>query len=136
MMDLNPNNLLLNENGELTLTYQFQWVSIDEPVNPRALDKMYCAPEALVSSTARPEADWWSVGVLIFEMLTGAPFSQMFPSGLMPHTPLCWTEQKNDNEESELKDLIAQLIQTSPSMRLTAQQLKKHRFFRGINWDS
>ena len=136
MMDLNPNNLLLNENGELTLTYQFQWVSIDEPVNPRALDKMYCAPEALVSSTARPEADWWSVGVLIFEMLTGAPFSQMFPSGLMPHTPLCWTEQKNDNEESELKDLITQLIQTSPSMRLTAQQLKKHRFFRGINWDS
>ena len=27
-LDLNPDNLLLNENGQLHLTYQFQWVSI------------------------------------------------------------------------------------------------------------
>ena len=27
-LDLNPDNLLLNENGQLNLTYQFQWVSI------------------------------------------------------------------------------------------------------------
>ena len=68
LLDLNPNNLLLNANGELTLTYQFQLVSIDDPVDPRALDKMYCAPEALVLSATTPEADWWSVGVLLFEI--------------------------------------------------------------------
>ena len=44
-------------------------------------------------------------------------------------------EQKS-NDEDELKDLIANLIQTSPQMRLTSQQIKDHRFFRGVNWDS
>ena len=101
------------------------------------MDKMYCAPEILVSKT-KTEADWWSVGVLLFELVTGSSFNQIFPSGLMPHTPLHWAldnEQKS-NDEDELKDLIANLIQTSPQMRLTSQQIKDHRFFRGVNWDS
>ena len=137
-LDLNPDNLLLNENGQLNLTYQFQWVSIDDPINTKALDKMYCAPEILVSKSTTTEADWWSVGVLLFELLTGSSFYQIFPSGLMPHTPLYWTldEQKSNDEETDLKDLIANLVQTNPQMRLTSKQIKEHRFFRGVNWDS
>ena len=46
-MDLNPNNLLLNLNGELVLTYQYQWVSIDNALDFRSIDKMYTAPEVL-----------------------------------------------------------------------------------------
>ena len=45
VQDLNPCNILLNENGELTLTYHCQWISIENPPNPRALNQLYVAPE-------------------------------------------------------------------------------------------
>jgi hypothetical protein len=47
IQDLNPSNILLSEEGQLTLTYQCEWVSVDKPLEPRALDQLYCAPEVI-----------------------------------------------------------------------------------------
>ena len=68
MQDLNPCNILLNENGELTLTYHCQWISVENPPNPRALNQLYVAPEVVTQVNPCPEADWWSVGVILFEV--------------------------------------------------------------------
>ena len=140
MMDLNPNNLLLNLNGELVLTYQYQWVSIDNPLDFRCIDKMYTAPEVLTSSKPSPEADWWSVGVILFEIVTGLPFYEIYPSGLLSHAPLNWYKNPQTDciieEEIELKDLISKLVIACPQHRLTTEEIRNHRFFRCINWNS
>ena len=99
---------------------------------------MCTAPEVLTSLTPTPAADWWSVGVLLFEIATGLPFCQIYPSGLLSHTPLHWFKdtQKTDEEEVELKDLISKLVMASSQHRLTIEEIRNHRFFRGVNWNS
>lgn len=136
VQDLNTSNLLLSENGELILTYQCQWASVDNPVDLRALNGQYVAPEAVTLIDATPEADWWSVGVLLFELLTGWSFAYLFPSGLKSHTPLCWNPNDELRDgEAELRDLISRFLQPLPEMRLTSpKEIKSHRFFLGVDW--
>ena len=136
VQDLNPTNLLLSENGELLLTYQCQWVSVDNPLHPRSISQQYVAPEVVTLINPAPEADWWSVGVILFELYTGWSFCSLFPSGLKSHTPLIWSEDPNLRDgESELRDLIGKFLHPETEGRLTDQkEIKKHRFFVGVDW--
>ena len=84
MQDLNPCNILLNENGELTLTYHCQWISVENPPNPRALNQLYVAPEVVTQVNPCPEADWWSVGVILFEVCNFEPFSYRMQTKKLP----------------------------------------------------
>ena len=104
VQDLNPCNILLNENGELTLTYHCQWISIENPPNSRALNQLYVAPEVVTQVNPSPEADWWSVGVILFEVSikgslfsiwfvqisTCSDFSSIFPLNLLPELVIGW----------------------------------------------
>jgi serine/threonine protein kinase len=43
--DLNPKNLLLDADGDLRVTYQYEWVSVDKPLDYDAVKLLYTAPE-------------------------------------------------------------------------------------------
>ena len=102
----------------------------------RALDQLYCAPEVLTLTSPSPGADWWSVGVILFELYSGWSLCSIFPSGLRPHFVLPFASQNEDGEE-ELKDLITRFLNPVPEDRLVnPNEIKKHRFFRGINWSN
>ena len=88
--------------------------------------------------------DWWSVGVLTYELLTGA-------------SPFTVEGEKNTQQEiskrilkseapmpgflsDDVKDFILKLLVKDPRKRLgggvtDAEEVKSHRFFRTINWD-
>ena len=136
VQDLNPTNLLLSENGELLLTYHCQWVSVESPLDARSLHQQYVAPEVVTLVNPSLEADWWSVGVILFELLTGWSFCSLFPSGLQSHTPLVWSEDAHLRDgEREMRDLISKFLQPCPEMRLTdGKSIKGHRFFLGVDW--
>ena len=138
IQDLNPSNILLSENGQLTLTFQYQWISIENPLNIKALDQMYCAPEVNRLTQATPEADWWSVGAILFELYIGCPLFTIFPSGMQLHTPIPWNElhtEAIDENDVEIRDLINGFLYSDPGLRLTKiEDIKKHRFFRGTDW--
>nr|GMD50108.1 serine/threonine-protein kinase AtPK2/AtPK19-like [Ipomoea batatas]GME12708.1 serine/threonine-protein kinase AtPK2/AtPK19-like [Ipomoea batatas] len=73
----------------------------------------YMAPEILLGKGHNKAADWWSVGVLLFEMLTGKQTKQNY--------------------------VILQLLQKDPSKRLGSGaggggEIKGHKWFRSINW--
>jgi len=95
----------------------------------------YVAPEMLKGTGHDFAVDWWALGVLLFEMFYGkTPFKgatkkETFYNILIkkPQFAGPWTP---------LRDLIIRLLEKEPSKRPTAEDIKKHLFFKGLNWDT
>uniref|UniRef100_A0AAQ5Z5S8 protein kinase C n=1 Tax=Amphiprion ocellaris TaxID=80972 RepID=A0AAQ5Z5S8_AMPOC len=101
----------------------------------------FLAPEVLIDNNYTRSVDWWGLGVLIYEMLVGeSPFpgddeEEVFDSIV------------NDDVRyprflsPESVSLIQKLLQKNPEMRLgageeDALEIKRHKFFQGIDWDA
>jgi len=106
----------------------------------------YLAPEILQGAASAlddefgPEIDWWALGILVFEMATGAPpfadeeFNELkariiggaiqFP----PDAPLPF----------ELQYFISGLLEKEPARRLgcTSADVRMHPFFTGLDWEA
>ncbi|GBG35155.1 Protein kinase, putative [Hondaea fermentalgiana] len=71
--DLKPENIGLTATGHIRI-FDFGTAKIlenDEPVEHFAGTLLYASPEALCRLGCEYAADWWAMGVLLFEMLTG-----------------------------------------------------------------
>uniref|UniRef100_A0AAZ3PM64 Protein kinase C n=1 Tax=Oncorhynchus tshawytscha TaxID=74940 RepID=A0AAZ3PM64_ONCTS len=95
----------------------------------------YIAPEILLGQKYTFSVDWWSFGVLVYEMLIGqSPFQgddeeELFESIRMdvPHYPGWLTK--------EAKDLLERLFERDPSNRLgVVGNIQGHSFFKTLNW--
>lgn len=69
--DLNPNNILLSDNGSIKLTYFFRYPNVDPSLNLHAVERLYVAPEVVnMNSSITFAADWWSFGAILYELIT------------------------------------------------------------------
>ncbi|XP_061609393.1 ribosomal protein S6 kinase delta-1 isoform X3 [Phyllopteryx taeniolatus] len=68
--DLNPNNILLDRQGHVHLTYFCSWSDVEESCDEEASANMYCAPEVGGIGEETAACDWWSLGAILFELLT------------------------------------------------------------------
>ncbi|XP_068683984.1 ribosomal protein S6 kinase-like 1 isoform X2 [Montipora foliosa] len=133
--DLNPRNVLLDEEGHILLTYFGSWEEADYVPDEEAMNHLYCAPEIWQLSEVTAAADWWSVGALLYEIITGQALSSAHPWGLKTHTEL----QLPNRISPEAKSLIKELLRVMPSERLGSgvngvEEIKTHPFFSGVNW--
>ncbi|KAK4529974.1 hypothetical protein CCYA_CCYA03G0831 [Cyanidiococcus yangmingshanensis] len=102
----------------------------------------YIAPEVLMKKGYGKECDWWSLGIIIYEMLYGYPAFYSETSVETCRKILNWQTTLHFPTEpkvsSTAKDLIRSLL-VDPEHRLGARdgldELKKHPFFRGIDWN-
>ncbi|KAJ8536695.1 hypothetical protein K7X08_035096 [Anisodus acutangulus] len=102
----------------------------------------YLAPEILLGMGHGATADWWSVGVILFELLVGIPpFSAEHPQQIFDNIinrDIPWP--KIPEEMSlDVYDLINKLLNENPVQRLGATgagEVKRHPLFRDINWDT
>eukprot|EP01001_Neometanema_parovale_P005455 NODE_1906_length_1566_cov_161.097020_g1813_i0.p1 GENE.NODE_1906_length_1566_cov_161.097020_g1813_i0~~NODE_1906_length_1566_cov_161.097020_g1813_i0.p1 ORF type:complete len:419 (-),score=82.13 NODE_1906_length_1566_cov_161.097020_g1813_i0:200-1456(-) len=97
----------------------------------------YIAPEVLLKKGYGFECDWWSVGVIMYEMLVGyPPFYSEDPMQTC-HKIVRWAEYLTFPAESKLsseaKDLIRGLLR-DPETRLSFDAIVAHPFFKGIDW--
>lgn len=129
--DLRPENLLLGAKGEIQLTFFPR--SIERPLSSSAVDGLYVAPERPLT----PLSDWWSFGVILFELLTGAPFVACHPGGITSYYDVQYPD--SDGEAGQLvtadaRDLLELLIQTDPGRRVGWTEVKQHRYFSDVQW--
>uniref|UniRef100_A0A834RHD7 non-specific serine/threonine protein kinase n=1 Tax=Sarcoptes scabiei TaxID=52283 RepID=A0A834RHD7_SARSC len=103
----------------------------------------YMAPEIVSGHGHTFSADWWSFGVLIYELLTGAsPFTvdgekntqQEISKRIVRNHPPIPT-----NLSYEVRDLLNKILVKEPHKRLgggsdDAQEIKNHPFFKSIDW--
>lgn len=102
----------------------------------------YIAPEVFSQNGYGQEVDWWSVGVILFEMLVGyPPFFSENPSDTcqkIVHWKKHFTIPLDANLSLEADNLIRRLV-TVPESRLGlggADEIKRHPFFKKLDWDN
>uniref|UniRef100_A0A671MHY0 Protein kinase C n=1 Tax=Sinocyclocheilus anshuiensis TaxID=1608454 RepID=A0A671MHY0_9TELE len=97
----------------------------------------YIAPEILLGQQYAFSVDWWSLGVLVYEMLIGqSPFhgddeDELFESIRMdtPHYPRWITV--------DTRDMLERLFERDPSCRLgIVGNIRGHLFFKTVNWSA
>ncbi|XP_024408203.2 ribosomal protein S6 kinase delta-1 isoform X1 [Desmodus rotundus] len=133
--DLNPNNILLNDRGHIQLTYFSRWSEVEDSCDSGAMERMYCAPEVGAITEETEACDWWSLGAVLFELLTGKTLVECHPAGITTHTTLNMPECVSE----EARSLIQQLLQFNPMERLGAgvagvEDIKSHPFFTPVDW--
>uniref|UniRef100_A0A3Q2XW96 Ribosomal protein S6 kinase polypeptide 1 n=1 Tax=Hippocampus comes TaxID=109280 RepID=A0A3Q2XW96_HIPCM len=133
--DLNPNNILLDRQGHVQLTYFCSWSDVEESCDKEAVANMYCAPEVGGIGEETAACDWWSLGAILFELLTSTSLLQCHPAGIGRHTALNIPESVSE----EARSLLEQLLQYNPTERLGAgvagvDDIKSHPFFAKVDW--
>ena len=141
--DLKPENCLLDSEGHLLLTdFGLSTVSLDEDNPCRSFlgTVEYMAPEVIQGSDYGAAVDWWSLGALGVDLLTGAP---PFPGNNNTKIQDKILKSKLSLPyylSADAKDLLTRLLRKDPKKRLGSNMpkdlhaLKSHRFFRKINW--
>jgi serum/glucocorticoid-regulated kinase 2 len=99
----------------------------------------YQAPEVLLGMNHTKSADWYTLGELLYEMLTGLPPFHDEDEIVMRLKILNETLQFPDYEtiSPAAKDILTRLLDRNPQHRLGANgasEIKAHSFFHGINW--
>lgn len=139
--DLKPENLLLDRHGHLKITDfgfakdvpDITWTLCGTPD--------YLAPEVVSSKGYNKSVDWWSLGILIFEMLCG--FTPFWDSG----SPVKIYENILRGKvkyppylHDDAVDLLSQLITADLTKRLGnlhggPEDVKNHAWFAEVTWD-
>ncbi|KAG9285416.1 hypothetical protein G9A89_010891 [Geosiphon pyriformis] len=138
--DLKPENLLLDRNGHIKITDfgfakhvpDITWTLCGTPD--------YLAPEVIQSKGYSKAVDWYSLGVLIFEMLAGYP--PFYDEDHMRlYEKILGGRVKYPNFfEPVVKDLLKRLLTADLSKRFGnlkggSEDIKNHNWFKGVDWD-
>lgn len=141
--DLKPENCLLDSEGHLLLTdFGLSKVSLDEndKFNSVLGTVEYMAPEIILGHHYGKTVDWWSLGALGFDLLTGSPPFKGQNHMKIQERILKQKLHMPHYLSPDAKDLITRLLRKEPLKRLGANMpkdintIKKHRFFRKIDW--
>ena len=140
--DQKPENILLDYHGHIALC-DFGLLTVEledeDEAHTFRVTSEYQAPELLLSKGYTEIVDWWTLGVLLYEMLTGVPpfydedTNEMYRKILSDPLHFPGAEVV----PPAAKDLLTKLLNRNPSERLGAKgasEIKSHPFFDGIDW--
>ncbi|KAE8631842.1 hypothetical protein XENTR_v10001321 [Xenopus tropicalis] len=137
--DLDTENILLNEEGHVKIA-DFGLACINQ-LGSKAYHGIagasgYMAPEVLADTAYDASADWWSFGVVVYEMATGKlPFSPAGTTQEQLETIMSREPYYPKHVRPELCDFIKQLLKKKAEHRLgVCANVQDHPFFSSVNW--
>lgn len=140
--DLKPDNVVMDEEGHVMLTdfgLSKQGMKETDFTQSFCGSVAYLAPEVLHRSGHSRTVDWYLLGVLLYEMLVGVPpYFDRNKYKLFDNIKRGPLQVPCDIPHDAL-DLIVKLLNRDPKKRLgagpgDAEEVKKHPFFKGVDW--
>jgi serum/glucocorticoid-regulated kinase 3 len=139
--DLKPENILIDDLGHIKLAdfglSKEDIVSNSEGANSFCGTAEYLAPEIIKRSGHGTGVDWWSLGMVLFEMITGLPPWYTKDRAKLFHRVKHSKLRFPLNVSPNARNLITGLLAKEPEERMgkNDEEIKGHPFFSGINWD-
>jgi serine/threonine protein kinase len=140
--DLKPENLILDMHGHICLVdfglCKVGWMP-ETKTHTFCGSAEYLSPELLRGKGYGKEVDWWALGTLIYEMLSGLPPFWDEDEEYMQKKIVSAPLKMHKYFSAEAKDIIRQLLNRDPDQRLGSgpngtQQIKNHPWFADIDW--
>jgi len=135
--DLKPENCLLDSSGHCVLTdfgFAKENVTSLESCSSFCGTLEYMAPEVVKKNKYGKPADWWSVGILLYDMLAGHPPFQHDSDTVLIKKILSGYLNMPKHLSGDCKSLLKGLLQRDTKQRLRMGQIKSHPFFKAVNW--
>merc|ERR1719446_740973 len=139
--DLKPENLLLDKLGYIKITDFGFAKRVAFKTYTLCGTPEYIAPEVLLNKGHGKGVDWWTLGILTYEMLAGQPpFVDEDPMGIYQQIlngKLNFPRYMEHNVKSLLKKiLVADLTKRYGCRTNGVQDIKKHKWFGDLNWEN
>ncbi|RDL42202.1 Protein kinase-like (PK-like) [Venustampulla echinocandica] len=143
--DLKPENILLDANGHIALCdFGLSKANLTKNATTNTFcgTTEYLAPEVLLDEQGYTKmVDFWSLGVLVFEMCCGwSPFYAEDTQQMYKNIAFGKVRFPKDTLSTEGRNFVKGLLNRNPKHRLGAQddaeELKVHPFFADIDWDA
>jgi serum/glucocorticoid-regulated kinase 2 len=99
----------------------------------------YPAPEVLTDDKYSKAADWWTLGVVLYEMLTGLPPFYSNVLGNIRDNIISKPLHLPRSMHANAKNIISRLLDRDPDQRLGANvdgasEVRQHAFFKDLGW--
>ncbi|KAI1807271.1 kinase-like domain-containing protein [Daldinia bambusicola] len=142
--DLKPENILLDANGHIALCdFGLSKANLtqNDTTNTFCGTTEYLAPEVLLDEAGYTKmVDFWSLGVLVFEMCCGwSPFYAEDTQQMYKNIAFGKVRFPRDTLSQEGRNFVKGLLNRNPKHRLgavdDAEELKRHPFFADVDWD-
>jgi len=138
--DLKPQNIVIDDEGHVKLTdFGLSKKDFDQDQENTICGTMkYIAPETISGKKYNHMVDWWSLGIILYRMLT----SQLpHPTSVNKKIPYYIVNHKLPIDKDRFTkagyDILVRLLERDPDKRLGAngaEEIKNHKFFKQINW--
>lgn len=138
--DLKPENILLDKNGHIKITDFGFAKEVPDVTWTLCGTPDYIAPEVVTTKPYNKSVDWWSLGILIYEMLTGyTPFYDQTPMKTYENILLGHVRYPSYLHPDAV-DLLQKLITKDLTRRLGNLQggssdVKSHPWFSEVIWE-